>query len=81
MAAGSPQNSSLTAPSELRAALEACRSAFIGIGVMSGMINILYLTGSFFMLEVYDRVLPRRSVDLAERFDEGDGAAGVRQMS
>ncbi len=43
-------------------ALDACRHAFIGIGVMSGMINILYLTGSFFMLEVYDRVLPSRSV-------------------
>ena len=26
------------------------------------MINVLYLTGSFFMLEVYDRVLPSRSV-------------------
>ena len=26
------------------------------------MINLLYLTGSFFMLEVYDRVLPGRSV-------------------
>jgi ATP-binding cassette subfamily C protein len=26
------------------------------------MINLLYLTGSFFMLEVYDRVLPSRSV-------------------
>jgi ATP-binding cassette subfamily C protein len=29
---------------------------------MSGMINLLYLTGSFFMLEIYDRVLPSRSV-------------------
>jgi ATP-binding cassette subfamily C protein len=29
---------------------------------MTGMINLLYLTGSFFMLEVYDRVLPSRSV-------------------
>ena len=29
---------------------------------MSGLINILYLTGSFYMLEVYDRVLPSRSV-------------------
>src|ERR1700756_334164 len=43
-------------------ALGACRSAFIGVGVMSCMINLLYLTGSLFMLEVYDRVLPSRSV-------------------
>jgi len=35
---------------------------FIGVGVMSCMINLLYLTGSIFMLEVYDRVLPSRSV-------------------
>ena len=49
-------------PSELSAALKACRAAFIGIGIMSGMINVLYLTGSFFMLEVYDRVLPSRSI-------------------
>jgi ATP-binding cassette subfamily C protein PrsD len=48
--------------SALSVALSSCRNAFIGIGVMSGMINILYLTGSFFMLEVYDRVLPSRSV-------------------
>ena len=48
--------------SALSSALSGCRSAFVGIGIMSGMINILYLTGSFFMLEVYDRVLPSRSV-------------------
>jgi ATP-binding cassette subfamily C protein len=29
---------------------------------MSGLVNVLYLTGSFFMLEVYDRVIPSRSV-------------------
>jgi ATP-binding cassette subfamily C protein len=29
---------------------------------MSMVINVLYLTGSFFMLEVYDRVLPSRSI-------------------
>ena len=33
-----------------------------GIGLISAMMNVLYLTGSFFMLEVYDRVLPSRSV-------------------
>jgi ATP-binding cassette subfamily C protein len=48
--------------SELGEALRACRSAFIGVGVMSCMINLLYLTGSIFMLEIYDRVLPSRSV-------------------
>jgi PrtD family type I secretion system ABC transporter len=48
--------------SELGDALRSCRNAFIGVGVMSCMINVLYLTGSLFMLEVYDRVLPSRSV-------------------
>jgi PrtD family type I secretion system ABC transporter len=48
--------------SELGEALRACRGAFIGVGVMSCMINLLYLTGSIFMLEIYDRVLPSRSV-------------------
>ena len=48
--------------SELAEALAACRGAFISIGLMSGMSNILMLTGAIFMLEVYDRVLPSRSV-------------------
>ena len=51
-----------TPSSELREALAACWHAFIAIGLMSGLINILYLTGSFYMLEIYDRVLPSRSV-------------------
>ena len=48
--------------SELGVALRACRDAFVGVGVMSCMINLLYLTGSIFMLEIYDRVIPSRSV-------------------
>jgi PrtD family type I secretion system ABC transporter len=48
--------------SELAQALAACRSAFVAVGLMSGMSNILMLTGAIFMLEVYDRVLPSRSV-------------------
>jgi PrtD family type I secretion system ABC transporter len=48
--------------SELGDALRACRGALIGVAMMSCVINLLYLTGSIFMLEVYDRVLPSRSV-------------------
>lgn len=48
--------------SELRSALRSCRTAFWGIGAMSGMLNVLALTGSVFMLQVYDRVIPSRSV-------------------
>ncbi len=47
---------------ELTDALAQCRTAFLGVAVMSGLVNVLYLTGSFFMLEVYDRVIPSRSV-------------------
>jgi ATP-binding cassette subfamily C protein len=48
--------------SDLALALNRYRLAFIGVAVMSGLVNVLYLTGSFFMLEVYDRVIPSRSV-------------------
>ncbi len=48
--------------SELAAALTSCRGALISIALFSGMINVLMLTGSFFMLEIYDRVVPSRSV-------------------
>jgi ATP-binding cassette subfamily C protein len=47
---------------ELAAALRACRAAFIGVAIMTAALNVLALTSSFFMLEVYDRVIPSRSV-------------------
>ena len=48
--------------STIRNALNSCRGVFVCLGVFSGVINILMLTGSFFMLQVYDRVLPSQSV-------------------
>src|SRR5690349_94694 len=48
--------------SELKTALRACRNGFVGVALFSGVINVLMLTGSFYMLEVYDRVLPSRSI-------------------
>ena len=32
------------------------------MAVFTALLNVLYLTGSFFMLQIYDRVLPSRSV-------------------
>jgi PrtD family type I secretion system ABC transporter len=39
-----------------------CGSAFVGVGVLSALVNVLMLTGAFYMLQIYDRVLPSRSV-------------------
>ncbi len=50
------------ASTELAGALAACRRAFFAIALFSGMSNLLMLTGALFMLEIYDRVLPSRSV-------------------
>jgi len=44
------------------AAVSACRGALIGVALFSALINVLYLTGSFYMLQIYDRVIPSRSV-------------------
>jgi ATP-binding cassette subfamily C protein len=48
--------------SDLAAALRRCRHAFIGTGLFSGLINILMFTGPLFMLQIYDRILPSRSI-------------------
>ena len=47
--------------SELYRALAKYRSAFLGVAAMSSVLNVLTLSGSFFMLLVYDSVLPSRS--------------------
>jgi ATP-binding cassette subfamily C protein len=60
--AKTPSHAPQPARSELATALSACRGAFVAIGLFSGMSNILMLTGAIFMLEIYDRVLPSRSV-------------------
>jgi ATP-binding cassette subfamily C protein PrsD len=57
-----PRGGHHSSRSDLAEALVACRSALIGTAAISGMTNILMLTGAMFMLEVYDRVLPSRSM-------------------
>ncbi len=56
LAVGSPGSS------EINAAIRQSRSAFIGIGILSCLINLLMLTGPLFMLQVYDRVMTSGSM-------------------
>ena len=42
--------------------LKSCRGALFGVGLISGVINLLMLTGAVFMMQVYDRVLTSHSV-------------------
>jgi ATP-binding cassette subfamily C protein len=47
---------------QLLAGMQRHRTAVIIVAVLSGVINLLALTGPFYMLQVYDRVLPSQSV-------------------
>ena len=44
----------------LRGALQKCRSHLIGVGVFSGLLNLLFIVPMLYMLQVYDRVVPTR---------------------
>jgi ATP-binding cassette, subfamily C, bacterial exporter for protease/lipase len=48
--------------SEVALAAKGVRGGFIAAGILSGIINILMLTGPLFMLQVYDRVLSSQSI-------------------
>lgn len=43
-------------------AIRTCKSAFVGIFLVSAVLNLLMLTGPIFMLQVYDRVMASNSV-------------------
>jgi ATP-binding cassette subfamily C protein len=52
------RNSTLSgAPDPVRQALGRCRSHFVGVALFSATINLLYLTPTIYMMQVYDRVL------------------------
>ncbi|MEH2526994.1 MULTISPECIES: type I secretion system permease/ATPase [unclassified Bradyrhizobium] len=48
--------------SDLAAAFRGFRGAVFAVSVISGIINMLALTGSIYMLQIYDRVLSSHSV-------------------
>ncbi|HEY4253311.1 MAG TPA: type I secretion system permease/ATPase [Roseomonas sp.] len=47
----------------LETAVAACRSEFIAVGLFSGVVNLLQLTVSVYMMQVFDRVLATRNVN------------------
>jgi ATP-binding cassette, subfamily C, bacterial PrsD len=47
---------------EARNALRASSPYFLGVGIFSAIVNVLALTGSLYMLQVYDRVISSKSV-------------------
>ncbi|HTJ58449.1 MAG TPA: type I secretion system permease/ATPase [Devosiaceae bacterium] len=49
--------------SELRAVFDRLRRSFLGVGIMSCIINLLMLTGPLFMIAVYDQVIPTKNID------------------
>ncbi|MFM1817043.1 MAG: hypothetical protein RLZ98_3738 [Pseudomonadota bacterium] len=51
-----------TAKSEAACARKGFGSAFAALATMSGLINLMALTGSIYMLQVYDRVLTSHSI-------------------
>jgi ATP-binding cassette subfamily C protein/ATP-binding cassette subfamily C protein EexD len=54
-----------TAPgaTPLARAVAACRGQFVAVGVFSGVVNVLQLTVSIYMMTVFDRVFATRSLD------------------
>src|SRR5919199_1326727 len=51
------------ADTPLRRALQACRKQFLLVGLFSGAVNLLQLTTSLYMMQVFDRVLATRVLD------------------
>ncbi len=62
MAAFGIRQGQALARSPLTAAISQWRGALVAIAVLSGALNLLTLASSLYMLEIYDRVLPSRSV-------------------
>jgi PrtD family type I secretion system ABC transporter len=52
----------LNATDPVTAGLRAAARQLLGVAAFSGVVNLLMLSGSLYMLQVYDRVIPSRSV-------------------
>jgi ATP-binding cassette, subfamily C, bacterial PrsD len=52
----------LAKPGTIAEAVSQSRRGLLAVGAASALINVLYLTSSLFMLQVYDRVIPSQSI-------------------
>src|SRR5437764_11641507 len=57
-----PVISGINDPDPVTQGLRTSARRLAGVAVFSGVINLLMLSGSLYMLQVYDRVIPSRSV-------------------
>ncbi|WP_129794584.1 type I secretion system permease/ATPase [Sphingosinicella sp. CPCC 101087] len=48
----------MTVPTPLEKAVRACRQHFVMAACFSALVNVLYLTPTIYMMQVYDRVVP-----------------------
>lgn len=48
--------------SDVKGALLQCVHGVVGVAIFSAVLNVLTLTGSLYMLQIYDRVLPSHSI-------------------
>jgi PrtD family type I secretion system ABC transporter len=51
-----------TKAAPLKRLLSSCKGALLAVALFSGVVNVLALTGSIFMMQVYDRVLASQSL-------------------
>lgn len=62
MSKGVARRSSQPKVGNVSAALGRSRGALLGVAIFSALVNILALTGSLYMLQLYDRVLPSHNI-------------------
>lgn len=61
--AGAHYSGTMGPETTLRRAIGACRQQFLLVGLFSGAVNLLQLTTSIYMMQVFDRVLATRVLD------------------
>jgi ATP-binding cassette subfamily C protein PrsD len=57
-----PNNSDPNREDPVTAAIRSSKRSLLRVALFSGVVNLLTLSGSLYMLQVYDRVIPSRNI-------------------